>query len=206
MLSPEKKLRVSWSFWLLVLAAAFVSPLLIVLSVLLAAALHECGHLLALRLFRVGIEQLRLSARGASLHAAGVRRLSYGRELAVTLAGPAMNLLCGTLAALCALRFAWEDGFVLAGAHIILCAFNLLPIPPLDGSRALYLVSAFLFGPLVGDAVAAVVGGVCALVLAGFSVWLRLETGAGTFFLLAAWALLFGALPQLRLAKNAVRV
>ena len=146
MLSPEKKLRVSWGFWLLVLAAAFVSPLLIVLSLLLAAALHECGHLLALRLFRVGIEQLRLSARGASLHAAGVRRLSYGRELAVTLAGPAMNLLCGTLAALCALRFAWEDGFVLAGAHIILCAFNLLPIPILDGGQILLNVAETIKG------------------------------------------------------------
>ena len=30
-------------------------------------------------------------------------------------------------------------GFVFAGAHILLCAFNLLPIPPLDGSSILVL-------------------------------------------------------------------
>lgn len=46
---PERGLHVSWSFWLLILLAAIVSPLTIVLSILLAAALHECGHLLTLR-------------------------------------------------------------------------------------------------------------------------------------------------------------
>lgn len=62
---PERGLHVSWSFWLLILLAAIVSPLTIVLSILLAAALHECGHLLALRASHVPIEGLRLSAFGA---------------------------------------------------------------------------------------------------------------------------------------------
>lgn len=53
---PERGLHVSWSFWLLILLAAIVSPLTIVLSILLAAALHECGHLLALQAFHVPIE------------------------------------------------------------------------------------------------------------------------------------------------------
>ena len=82
---PERGLHVSWSFWLLILLAAIVSPITIVLSILLAAALHECGHLLALRAFHVPIEGLRLSAFGAVLHARGAQRLSYGRELVVTL-------------------------------------------------------------------------------------------------------------------------
>ena len=132
---PERGLHVSWSFWLLILLAAIVSPLTIVLSILLAAALHECGHLLALRAFHVPIEGLRLSAFGAVLHARGAQRLSYGRELVVTLAGCGMNLVCGVLTAWFSLHYVWVEGFVFAGAHILLCAFNLLPIPPLDGSR-----------------------------------------------------------------------
>ena len=131
---PECGLHVSWSFWLLILLAAIVSPLTIMLSILLAAALHECGHLLALRAFHVPIEGLRLSAFGAVLHARGAQRLSYGRELVVTLAGCGMNLVCGVLTAWFSLHYVWVEGFVFAGAHILLCAFNLLPIPPLDGS------------------------------------------------------------------------
>ena len=137
---PERGLHVSWSFWLLILLAAIVSPLTIVLSILLAAALHECGHLLALRAFHVPIEGLRLSAFGAVLHARGAQRLSYGRELVVTLAGCGMNLVCGVLTAWFSLHYVWVEGFVFAGAHILLCAFNLLPIPPLDGSRILLVV------------------------------------------------------------------
>ena len=134
---PERGLHVSWSFWLLILLAAIVSPLTIVLSILLAAALHECGHLLALRAFHVPIEGLRLSAFGAVLHARGAQRLSYGRELVVTLAGCGMNLVCGVLTAWFSLHYVWVEGFVFAGAHILLCAFNLLPIPPLDGFHVL---------------------------------------------------------------------
>lgn len=134
---PERGLHVSWSFWLLILLAAIVSPLTIVLSILLAAALHECGHLLALRAFHVPIEGLRLSAFGAVLHARGAQRLSYGRELVVTLAGCGMNLVCGVLTAWFSLHYVWVEGFVFAGAHILLCAFNLLPIPPARrGARA----------------------------------------------------------------------
>ena len=141
---PERGLHVSWSFWLLILLAAIVSPLTIVLSILLAAALHECGHLLALRAFHVPIEGLRLSAFGAVLHARGAQRLSYGRELVVTLAGCGMNLVCGVLTAWFSLHYVWVEGFVFAGAHILLCAFNLLPIPPLDGGR--FVVDIFQKG------------------------------------------------------------
>ena len=206
MLFPERGVHASWSFFLLVLLAAVISPAEIVVSVLLAAALHECGHLLALRVYRVPVEGLRLSALGAVLYARGARRLSYGRELIVTLAGCGMNIFCGVLTALLALRLSWVEGFVLAGAHILLAAFNLLPIPPLDGARALYLIAAFFLGPLAGERIAAVTGLVCSLALVSAGVYVTAETGGGTLFLLASLALLFGAVRRSGLAKNAGRV
>ena len=206
MLFPERGVHASWSFFLLVLLAAVISPAEIVVSVLLAAALHECGHLLALRAYRVPVEGLRLSALGAVLYARGARRLSYGRELIVTLAGCGMNIFCGVLTALLALRLSWVEGFVLAGAHILLAAFNLLPIPPLDGARALYLIAAFFLGPLAGERIAAVTGLVCSLALMSAGVYVTAETGGGTLFLLASLALLFGAVRRSGLAKNAGRV
>ena len=203
---PERGLHVSWSFWLLILLAAIVSPLTIVLSILLAAALHECGHLLALRAFHVPIEGLRLSAFGAVLHARGAQRLSYGRELVVTLAGCGMNLVCGVLTAWFSLHYVWVEGFVFAGAHILLCAFNLLPIPPLDGSRALTLLVSFFLGPAAGDAAAAVTGLFFALALVGAGIYIAAETGGGVLFLLASLALLFGLFRQVRLAKRERKV
>ena len=196
---PERGLHVSWSFWLLILLAAIVSPLTIVLSILLAAALHECGHLLALRAFHVPIEGVRLSAFGAVLHARGAQRLSYGRELVVTLAGCGMNLVCGVLTAWFSLHYVWVEGFVFAGAH-------LLPIPPLDGSHALNLAVSALFGPLVGDAVAALAGVLCSLALLGGVVYLYVQTRSGALVIFAALALLLSALKELRLARRAIKV
>ena len=206
MLFPERGVHASWSFFLLVLLAAVISPAEIVVSVLLAAALHECGHLLALRAYRVPVEGLRLSALGAVLYARGARRLSYGRELIVTLAGCGMNIFCGVLTALLALRLSWVEGFVLAGAHILVAAFNLLRLPPLEGARALYLIAAFFLGPLAGERIAAVTGLVCSLALVSAGVYVTAETGGGTLFLLASLALLFGVVRRSGLAKNAGRV
>ena len=59
---------------------------------------------------------------------------------------------------------------------------------------------------MAGDTVTAVTGTLFSLALSGAALWLHLETGAGLFFLLAALALLFGALEQLRLAKRTAKV
>lgn len=173
---------------------------------LLAATMHECGHLILLRLLHVPVEGLRLSALGAEIFSRGTQRLSYGGELLVTLAGPAVNLLMAVIFAQISLRTQWLNGYLFAGTNIILGAYNLLPILPLDGGRILYLVTAFYLGPMVGDAVAAVVGTVCALSLLVLGIYLSVVSGSGMFFLLAAFSLLWGTLPQLALAKNAVKV
>ena len=93
--------------------------------VLSAAALHELGHLAALRLLGGAVTALRISVFGAELAAEG-GQLSYGRELAAVLAGPLTNLLAGLALA----RLGYPAA---AGAHLVLCAFNLLPVRPLDG-------------------------------------------------------------------------
>ena len=206
MLFPERGVHVSASFFLLAALALVVSPWEIAASVLLAALLHECGHLLALKAFRVPVVGLRRTALGAVLFARGARRLSYTRELAVTLAGCGANLACGFLTALAARRLSWEGGFLFAGAHFLLAAFNLLPIPPLDGSRALTLAVSFFFGPAAGDAAAAVTGLVFSLALVGTGIYVAAETGGGVLFLLASLALLFGLFRQVRLAKRERKV
>ena len=206
MLFPERGIHVSAGFFLLAALALIVSPWEIAASVLLAAAMHECGHLLALKAFRVPVEGLRLTALGAVLYARGARRLSYARELTVTLAGCGVNLACGFLIALAARRLSWEGGFLFAGAHLLLAAFNLLPIPPLDGSRALTLLVSFFFGPAAGDAAAALAGLFFALALVGAGLCIAVETGGGVLFLLASLALLSGLFRQVRLAKRERKV
>ncbi len=194
---PERGLRIAPDFWLLPIALLLVPPG-VAAAVLLAAALHEGAHALLLRAFHVPLDGLRLSVFGAVLYARGTARLSYGRELLVTLAGPAANLLCAVLLAGLASRLGWEWGFLFAGAHALLCVYNLLPVAPLDGGRALYLLAAWGWGPAVGDAVCAAAGLTCALLLTALGAYLTFSCG-GALFLLSALGLLAA---QIRLAKR----
>lgn len=190
----------------MVVLALIVSPPMVVAAVLIAAGLHEAGHLAALRHYGVPVRAIRLTAFGAEIDAPRLARLSYGRELAVVLAGPAVNLLCGGLLALAGLWFSWECAFLFSGAHLALAAFNLLPVLPLDGGRALYLLAAYFFAPAAGERFCAALSLGCALALCALGAEIALLRGGGWLFLLAACGLLWGAMRQLGLARGGKNV
>ena len=92
------KLELGWGFAALIVLALLGGAGPALPPVLLAAACHELGHLSALRLAGARVERLRLNAFGAEIRA-DTRRLSYPREIACTLAGPAVNLALALLLA-----------------------------------------------------------------------------------------------------------
>ena len=101
-----------------------------------------------------------------------------------------MNLLC-------ALVLGGAHAWVAAGAHLSLCLFNLLPVRPLDGGRALYLAAAWLAGPSAAERIACWAGGTTALALGGLVLWLIGRTGGSLWLLPAAFGLLAAALREL---------
>lgn len=183
----EPRVRISVGFTVLAVWFAAVNGLGLLAMVLSAAALHELGHWLALRLCGAEVRGLRVGLLGAVLET-DCARLSYGRELAAVLAGPGTNLLCAW-----ALSRLGPPGLEAAvGAHLVLGGFNLLPLRPLDGGRALYLLTAWAWGPWAGDRAARWAGTVSALLLSGGLLWLMGRTG-GSLWLLPAAAGLLGA-------------
>ena len=117
-------------FVALLCAGAYFGSVRLLGTFLAAALCHELGHLLAARLMGRRVDRLTLSALGAELHISGVT--AFWQDAVLTLSGPAVNLV---LAAVCA---AWSVLPVFTGANLLLGAFNLLPIRPLDGGNAAY--------------------------------------------------------------------
>jgi stage IV sporulation protein FB len=157
----------SWQVGLVWLACGFVSLLT-----------HEFGHALAFRWYRVPVA-VELQALG------GVAIPSYAlaspaRRLFVALAGPLAGFALVGLAALVSVTTTGGQhnlwlGFALQfliGLGIVWNLFNLLPIWPLDGGRALrelLMLSHRRRPDRIAHGVGAVVGGLltlCALVLA----------------------------------------
>ena len=191
----EKTVSVTGGFFLLVSWFALENGWKLLLTILSAAALHELGHFLVLRYFGVSVSAFRMTAFGAEMRLES-SRLSYGRELAAVLAGPAVNFLCGLAAALAARHFRWPELYLLAGAHLILCWFNLLPVRPLDGGRALEILFVWSRGPAEGELLCRIVGTASALLLCVWLFWLMRESRGSLWLLPAAGCLLFAALRE----------
>ena len=181
--------RISGGFWLLAAWFALVNGWRLLAVILSAALLHELGHLLVLTMAGGRVQGVRVSVFGAEL-LTDAARLSYPAELLTVLAGPAVNLLCG-------LGLAGLQAWVAAGAHLSLCLFNLLPVRPLDGGRALYLLLAWWLGPAAGERWARRFGGLAAAALAGGLVWLMVQAGGSLWLLPAAGGLLLSAVREL---------
>ena len=152
---------------------------------LMAAAVHELGHYAAVQLQGGAVKGLRLTISGGEMTLDRRRPLTYAGELAAILAGPGVSLVL----AWAALRLG-EEGWLLAGLSLCLGGFNLLPVWPLDGGRALLLI---LSGFLPHDAAAAGVR-TCSLALgagllaAGVSLLAR--GGGVTLALMGGWLLM----------------
>ena len=103
---------------------------------LLAALLHECGHVAAWLAFTRSLPVLRFSMRGIGLDASAAR-LSRRQTFLLALAGPLTNLvLCGVTLAKMQLQASYW-GYFFAAANLATGLFNLLPVGDLDGRRML---------------------------------------------------------------------
>ena len=123
------------------LAVAFLFvPLHMVLSWCCAVIVHELGHWAALRIMKIPIISVSLSARGVVMN---TERMLPREEFFCAAAGPACSLML-------LLTARWLP--LIAFCGVAQGVFNLLPVFPLDGGRMLRLLIESCI-PGRGDAV-----------------------------------------------------
>lgn len=196
---PTERTRLRVEPAALLLWAAFIclSDLQMLFALLLSAIPHELGHYLVLRHYGGRVERLHITALGAEMQMSG--RLSYGAELLATLAGPLTNLLLAIPLGL--LGQWWETAYLFAGVQLVLGAFNLMPILPLDGGSILWIAVAWCTEPYTADRAAGNIGMILSLTLLALAVVLLCRFGGSIFPLWAALGLTFTALRQKGLVK-----
>jgi len=180
---------VTGGFCLLILWFGVVNGWRLLLVVLSAAAVHELGHILTLKLLGANVTSLRLSMFGAVLET-DIGKLPYGKELLVVLAGPAANFLVARL--LSGIGGEWWDAAV--GAHLVLCGFNLLPVEPLDGGRLLRLLLEDAIPARFTAVILRICGNLCAAGVILTGVW----TGSLMAASVGIWMAALANMPHLR--------
>lgn len=101
---------------------------------LLAAILHELGHIFVYCIQQRHLPVIEVTMTGFCMRTAG-ERLSPRQRLVLAAAGPAVNFL---LAGVWVLRLSQTTtirGSAFWAANLLTGLFNLLPIPPLDGAQ-----------------------------------------------------------------------
>ncbi|MFD2612575.1 M50 family metallopeptidase [Paenibacillus gansuensis] len=109
--------------------------------------IHELGHAAAARAYGWNVTEIMLLPFGGVAAVDDPAGAPAGQDVVVALAGPLQNLLMAGFG----LWFgqmgwwseSWTDYFVTA--NVMIGAFNLLPVLPLDGGRILHTLLGFIF-------------------------------------------------------------
>jgi Zn-dependent protease/CBS domain-containing protein len=202
-----------------------VFGVLVTLLLFAIVVLHELGHSFVALGYGVPIRQIVLLPIG------GVAQMGRmpdtpGQELAVAIAGPAVNLVLGVILVIVAiplglplnarqlisslsqvgqLDLAAVFTYVFA-TNIFIAVFNLLPAFPMDGGRVLRALMATWLGPRRATSVAVIVGQILAFLM-GF--WGFFQ--GNLFLILIAVFIFFGAsqegqMSQVRRVLSGLRV
>ena len=185
------KLDVSCGFIILISVLYYFDTQNLLPWLILAALLHESGHYISIRAAGGRISGLRLTAVGAVMELENSGSLSYGKEIAASLAGPAAGICSAVLASALGKLLDCGSLYAFSGISLALSLFNLLPLRQLDGGKALCLFISYLIGPQEAEAVCVRITYVfgAALCLAGAYIYYR--TGRNFTLLTAAvWLLL----------------
>ncbi|MCX7614764.1 MAG: site-2 protease family protein [Clostridiales bacterium] len=141
------RFSVTPAFLCLVFLYAFAGNLSLLPAILSAALLHECGHLIMIRLLGLKVDKIEATLLGFLIRTnAGLS--SYLSEILISLSGPALSIIVAVCSSVAASRgFYSESLYIFSGMNIIFGIFNLLPASKLDGGRAVHSLLCLFFSP-----------------------------------------------------------
>ena len=182
---------------ILMAASMLISDRFYIIGIyVLAAAFHEIGHLVAAKLLKIEVEEIRFGFSGIRI-VTDSRLVSYKRELLLALAGPLFNLAAffGILLGFECLGagsvFLRAEGFMrgesdLLGAvgffalsSLVQAIMNLLPVKTFDGGRIIYCAIADKLGQRAAEQVIDIFSALSAVILWALALYLMLRISAG---------------------------
>lgn len=167
-----KFLKIEFSFCVFAVAFLLLVPLKLAIAWLLAVSVHELCHYIALQIYGTHIYTIRLRGFGVFME---TEPLSGNQELVCALAGP--------VGGLCTLLLGkWMP--CTAICSFILSGYNLIPIYPLDGGRALKCIMGKFFSNKIAEKITFFVADLLLALLGLCAIWMTWKYNAGILPLL----------------------
>lgn len=172
------KIKISF-FAIMLILALFLSSSFYALIPLIAALLHEFGHIFAAKARKVNLDKFNIGIFGARL-SMNSSLCSYKDEITICAAGPLTNLIFAYLTKLLMIYFQIESPIfnIFIFSSISLAVINLLPIRSFDGGRILYSIISNLSTPQKAEHTVEALSFFLLFTLWCISVYLLLKTSA----------------------------
>lgn len=165
------RIKAEPSFFITIATLLLTNEPKYVVFMLFSAAVHELGHIVALRCCGVRINTLVLGFFGGTI-IMEKKLISYGREAVIAFSGPFVNLAFSTLFFIIMRGGFTSDLFFLFLCNGFYALFNLLPIENLDGGTGFKAMIARKKELYTAERVICVLSRITLLVLCGFSIFL----------------------------------
>lgn len=194
-----KKIRYGIGGILLLLAVVTCNGIIPFAIYALAALLHELGHILAAKMQKIKLKEIKLGIFGAKIET-DERLLPYKSELFLAIAGPAANLLTGAIVVALAMTGGYSVNLLFDGASELLrsgqsgavgyvgffvisslahAVTNLMPIKRLDGGRALYCAAAAISNERIADRAVTAATALSIFIIWTVALYLMLKISSG---------------------------
>ncbi len=144
------RFRADLNFFLSLVLIFMINPADYSLVFLLSCALHEMGHVMFLKIFKIKKAEISLGLAGADI-VADMSRLSYAKEWLVYMGGAVFNFLFAFIAVFFLQRNFHMLLMFFFLSNVFLALVNLLPSKSLDGGRALECVLCMFFDPFKSE-------------------------------------------------------
>ena len=183
----KTKIKISF-FGLLMIITLVLTHSYISIAAILAASLHEIGHILAAKACGIPLSELRLDIFGASL-STSTALYSYKKEIVLAAAGPTINILSMLL--LYPKLKNSSFGLLFLSASLFLGLLNLLPIADFDGGRITRCIMCQIFSHEIAFHICEVLSLISVICLWLLSVYLLLRRSASLSLFVFSLSLFF---------------
>lgn len=185
------RIKLNVFFILFLFASYFIGWLQQSLILFASVALHEAGHVMTAKKLKIEVYEVELFPYGGVARMEELSKLGGAAEAVVSAAGPAVSLV---LALLCHFLKSCSELFEFAfSINLIICAFNLLPILPLDGGKIARNIMVFFIGFRQATRILALLGKAAAFLLLGYNIHMLLSGGRSAALIVAATFIYIGA-------------
>ena len=162
------QIKVNLQIFVFVVVCYLTKQLEIYAILMLLAFIHECGHLLAGILLKLKPKKLEINPFGLAIVFEEFGSKDKGfewKKIIIATAGPLINLVVMLIIMFVNLPIENIQKEVLIYANILIIAFNLLPIYPLDGGRIVKGILYIYKGNDVADYLSNTIANIGAIIL-----------------------------------------